>query len=370
MTLFRHLPACTPKPLTPHPKVDWDTWRDLLVSPNTYPKLLALSQQGAFEAWLPEWRRQRSAFSTQHIAHEFTLERHSLKVLEGTKQSPYYAHLTPHEQWLVVLAALCHDLSKNGGPAHLRGSIRPDSFHPEKSVMVARKRLPFWGVVGGDLEIVARLVRHHQWFGRWIMRYGSRHEEPPLAEVQKAALVLRHPRVLAMLLALTEGDIRGVKAGGRLFDRHVAKTLPQFAELVNQALVTREACRVNTLGLPPQSPDATASVRFVLPRAWHSKARLTPPNCACGAEALEDAMLLLAIPKAEEEPTLQGLRVTALADNVVAHVEVGSLSLATPGLALERALLGWPSRVVLPQPQQGGQGELAIVLLSAWLSSE
>jgi hypothetical protein len=370
MMLFRQLPACQPTPLTPHPKVTWDEWKRLLVTPGTYPTLLALSQLGEFEAWLPEWCRQRSAFNTQHIAHEFTLERHSLKVLEGTKQSRYYALLTPHEQWLVVLAALCHDLSKNGGPAHLCGSIRPDFYHPEKSVMLARKRLPFWGVVGGDLEIVARLVRHHQWFGRWLMRYGSRNERPPLAEVQKAALVLRHPRVLAMLLALTEGDIRGVKAGGRLFDRQVQRTLPHFAELVHQALAHREERRVNALGCLPQHPEATASLNFTLPQAWHSEVRLTPLACACGAEALEDAMLLLATPLQTNVPTSQGLRVAALADNVVAHVELGATWLGYRGLALERALLGWPTHTAPPQPTHkasGEQGERGSLLLSMWL---
>ena len=190
-------------------------WRAIATEDEDF--FLKNSEMGAFEACLPEWQRMRGLFNTQHATHEFTLDVHTAKVLTKTRQSQYFQTLPPHWQELTTIAALLHDIDKEGGLAENRFHLKPDMAHPAKAVATVRKRLPTWGFSQQAVEWASLLVGHHQAFGRWIMRAEFLKIEPSTAEIYQLADTLRSAVLLQALQALTEGDIRGVKGEDKLF---------------------------------------------------------------------------------------------------------------------------------------------------------
>ena len=194
------------------------------------------SEKCAFETCLPEWERMRGRFNTQHATHEFTLDVHTAKVLTKTRQSHYFQTLPPQWQELTTLAALLHDIDKEGGLAQDRFQLKPDMAHPAKAVATVRKRLPSWGFSQQAVEWASLLVGHHQAFGRWIMRAEFLKTEPSSAEINHLADTLRSATLLQALQALTEGDIRGVKGEDKLFTPFAEERLATYGAKVLEVI--------------------------------------------------------------------------------------------------------------------------------------
>ncbi len=200
--------------------------------------LRKMSDTGRLAQALPEWKRLTGPENTQHGFHDFTLDEHTLRVVERTRTSPYYRQLSPKEKRLVTMAALLHDISKDTGQAHLREHLRPDRHHPYKSASTVREILPSLGYDARDTERIAVLIEYHQLFGSMIITNKGR---PPEEILQTAAVRLRSLSMLKMLRALSEGDIRGVKAEDRLFDQDVQHRLGWYAGLVEEKVRDHQA---------------------------------------------------------------------------------------------------------------------------------
>jgi hypothetical protein len=256
MTLLYPLAPSQPRPDSCSEE-RWEAFWPILTTPNssfsgTDETLAQWSQTGWLDRVLPEWQRQRGPLNTQHQTHDFPLDVHSLKVIAGTKQSQYYQALSPEQKTLTVTAALFHDIAKNGGRPDQRLALIPDGAHPTKAVMVARRRLPTWGFTVQQVEWVCRLVKHHQLMGRLIMRYSKVPGPLPQSAVTESALQILCEPVLDMLLPLTEGDIRGVKAHDALFTDRVAEQLHTYSEQIRGVLRALELQRVRFSGPPPE----------------------------------------------------------------------------------------------------------------------
>jgi hypothetical protein len=195
-----------------------------------------MSASGSLAAILPAWARMTGSENTQHRLHDFPLDVHTLKVVAGTRQSPYYSQLRPSEQRWVTMAALLHDIAKCGGPRQARDTIPVDRYHPFKSDAVARQTLPHFGYTLRTTEHLCRLIRHHQLFGTMIVTHKPPDANPEPGIIARAAQSIRNRADLQMLRALTEGDIRGVRADDRLFDVGVATKLERYSGLVEAEL--------------------------------------------------------------------------------------------------------------------------------------
>jgi hypothetical protein len=213
-------------------------WRAIATEDEQF--FLNNSKLGVFETCLPEWHRMRGVHNTQHATHDFPLDVHTAKVLTKTRQSPYFQTLPPPWQELTTLAALLHDIDKEGGLLENRFALKPDMAHPAKAVATVRKRLPSWGFSQQAVEWASLLVAHHQAFGRWIMRSEFAKIEPTAAEIHQLADTLRSTVLLQALQALTEGDIRGVKAEDKLFTPFAQDRLATYGARVHQAIVPIE----------------------------------------------------------------------------------------------------------------------------------
>ena len=190
----------------------------------------AYHHSGALENLVPEWARMKRPENTQHSAHDFTLVDHTLKVIAATKRAKAFASLSPQQQQVVTLAAVFHDLQKKVGPENLRSLILPDRAHPLKPADVAAECMMSFGFSPEAVRQATLLVTHHQMLGTMIMCNPD--GMPPEEVLFEAARLIETAETLAMLRALTEGDIRSVKAKDALFTDDVAEQLTQFADAI------------------------------------------------------------------------------------------------------------------------------------------
>ena len=210
-------------------------------------QFLSASHAGLLTPCLPEWERMKGLYNTQHATHDFTLDVHTAKVLTKTRQSHYFQTLSPPWQELTTLAALLHDIDKEGGLAQDRFHLKPDMAHPAKAVATVRKRLPTWGFSQQAVEWASLLVAHHQAFGRWIMRAEFLKVEPTRQDAHHLADTLRSATLLQGLQALTEGDIRGVKEDDHLFTPFAEERLATYGAMVHEAIIPIELAHTHRL---------------------------------------------------------------------------------------------------------------------------
>lgn len=334
MTLQTSFVAPAPLPRSASP-TEWHQFWQAVFGPQPEDALLQLNANGVLDALLPEWQRLRGPLNTQHATHDFPLDRHSIQVIAGTVQSSYFRRLTPHQQRLTVIAAVFHDIAKAGGRPASKLTRQADFFHPTKGVAVVWRRAAQWGLTLPDVARVARLVRHHQRFGRLIMRFPDPQDWPTPQDFYQVALWLQSTDTLAMLLALTEGDIAAVKQQRALFNPQVADKLAQYAVSVHQALETLASTlrsRWTSASLNPSLQPAN-DVPLWIEGTGH-------PTCACGWPLSEDGQLFWA----SRTPLPQGLRVVCPADQwlspatvLPAHWPNNRIS----GYRLQQLVAGW-----------------------------
>jgi hypothetical protein len=274
--------------------------------------LVAHSQAGAFDTFLPEWVPMRQGERQyQHRHHDFTLELHTLKVIIRTRRSPYFQALSPEQHRFVTLAALLHDVAKLGYSKEERPTAPPDAAHPAKGSIIVKQRLPWWGYTPQQTQDMARLVEHHQLFGRLLMKHNHHQSEPSEAELQHLALILQSETMLNLLLPLTEGDIRSVKADDAIFTPALEAQLQRYSDQVRGYLRQIDAVRSShSHSVPP------------LQHWWiHSDyAHLEAMACPCGLNTLPDT-LLLPIHSTSGATTLpqgwtSGIRITLYSDHL------------------------------------------------------
>jgi hypothetical protein len=205
----------------------------VLLDPN--PEVLrAFSSSGELGALIPEWNRLTGPRNIQNKAHHFPLDEHTLKVVRRTKRSSYYRDLTDYQKFMAALSALLHDIDKNTGPERLYGKIPVDKLHPIKSAYMSQVILTRLGFPPKTLQRLYTLIHHHQIFGRLFVIYPQGGVNP--MAFRKIAIKIRSLSLLECLLALSEGDIRGVQREDAYFTPKVADLLGDYAETVRELI--------------------------------------------------------------------------------------------------------------------------------------
>ena len=189
------------------------------------------------------WERAIGPNNTQHANQDYTLDEHTLNTITWARQSPYYQPLSDRDKHLVTVASLFHDIEKHCGPANLKPIIPTDKVHPEKSADTVRRTLPTLGYNAEETDLVARLVEHHQAIGNMIViSLGKpiKDSRPPDVLIDRAVAGIKDQRTLAMLCALTEGDIRSLKANHERFTPETEAKLKWFSELVAEKIEEKQ----------------------------------------------------------------------------------------------------------------------------------
>ncbi len=243
--LAKYVPVDPPRPTVPLPQV---RQLETLLLNARFDELWDAHAKGGIRALIPDWGRVHGPDNIQHSTHDYPLDEHILRVVDGTKKSMYYPGLSATQKRLVTMAALLHDIQKNTGPANLRSLILPDRPHPLKSADNAVEILQSFGYPPDEIQTVYLLVLHHQMLGNMMMQNPGKPSDETL---EQAAKLIGTPENLAMLKALTEGDIRGVKEQDGLFTADVAYKLQWFSDLIHDKL---------TAGIPLQTARSVSQV--------------------------------------------------------------------------------------------------------------
>jgi [protein-PII] uridylyltransferase len=226
-TLSR-LAASAPEMPTPWPREALD---DLLVvlsaGPTAVATIEALDRTGVWGRLLPEWDAIRD-LPPRDIAHKWTVDRHIVET--AVHAAPLSTRVARPD--LLALGALLHDIGKGRGVDH---SVLGAGMTPEIG-----SRL---GVSPPDVELLAKLVRHHLLLP--IVATRSDLNDPKTIERVSEALG-GDPQLLEVLHALTEADSKATGPG----------VWSEWKALLVQDLVNR--CRMVMAGeaLPHAEPTA------------------------------------------------------------------------------------------------------------------
>ena len=145
----------------------------------------------------------------QHETHDFTLDVHILKVLQGVMQDPDYQKLPADDKKILNITTLLHDLTKADG--------RRDKTHPQQSAFDAYYLLEKMNLTEADKLKIYSLIKNHN----WLEQYNNKNltETERLDVAKNIAFELREGNNFEMASILAKADTKGVKENGAFFDR-------------------------------------------------------------------------------------------------------------------------------------------------------
>jgi [protein-PII] uridylyltransferase len=239
-TLAR-LAAAAPDMPTPWPSEALD---DLLVvlsaGPNSVATIEALDRTGLWGRLLPEWDAIRD-LPPRDVAHKWTVDRHVVET--AVNAAPLATRVARPD--LLALGALLHDIGKGRGVDH-----------SALGAQMTHEIGPRLGVAPKDVELLAKLVRHHLLLAIAATRNDL--NDPKTIEGVAEALG-GDPLVLEVLHALTEADSKATGPG----------VWSEWKALLIDDLVRR--CRMVMAGepLPQADPAAPHYLSLAADRGVH-----------------------------------------------------------------------------------------------------
>lgn len=137
----------------------------------------------------------------QHGTHSFTLDIHSLKVLQGVINNPDYEKLPQNDKTALKIVALFHDITK-------REWIN-DKLHPLESALDIKYLLQKLDIDESEKEKIYKIAKNHN----WLELYNKRGSEiiPEIADE------LKNGNDFKMACILTEADLKAVQRNGMFY---------------------------------------------------------------------------------------------------------------------------------------------------------
>jgi [protein-PII] uridylyltransferase len=164
----------------------------LLAGPGLVQVWESLEELDAVDRLLPEWQRLR-LLPHASVIHRFTVDRH---VLEAVAEAGRRIRRVARPDLLLV-AALLHDIGK-GEPGD----------HSCVGEPLAREVCSRWGFAPQDVEVVARLVRHHL----LLPQLATTRDPDDPSTVQDVLVRVQDRLTLDLLEVLTESDARATSS--------------------------------------------------------------------------------------------------------------------------------------------------------------
>jgi len=162
----------------------------------------------------------------QHATHAYTVDVHTLKVLQSCVENPAYKELSPTDKSVLNIAVLMHDLAKAEGVV--------DEGHYELSAVYARDILEKLNISPSMREEIFNLIQNHHWLGQ---------VETGAIEPEQVASVFRTPAEWKMAKIFADSDLRGVSDS--FYDSHKAA-------LTGEKVAKIENCikEIHSTGIP------------------------------------------------------------------------------------------------------------------------
>lgn len=139
----------------------------------------------------------------QHHTHSYSVDVHTLKVLQGVMLNPLYAKLSANDRHVLQAAVLMHDFTKKEGEI--------DKSHPECSSKDAAMILNRFDLSKEMKDKICLIIRHHDWSERYNRGFTAACE---------FADILKNGNDFLMLYIMAEADLKAVKRGGAFYEKY------------------------------------------------------------------------------------------------------------------------------------------------------
>ncbi len=163
----------------------------------------------------------------QHQTHSYTVDVHTLKVLQGVMSDPEYRNLSREDKKILNTAVLLHDITK------AEKSI--DKKHPKNSAIDSYYLLQKTDFTELEKIKIFILINNHDWLerynGRVYLQDGSFRpftDEERAKAVKDIAIAHKNINLFKMASILAKADLKGVKEDDLFFKR--------FGEAYNQGV--------------------------------------------------------------------------------------------------------------------------------------
>ena len=170
---------------------------------------------------LPELRPMIG--KAQHHTHAYTLDKHTLKVLQGVVNNPKFKDLPEDDKKILTIASLLHDITKAEG---LR-----DFTHPMESAFDAYYIIQKMNLPEEQQLKIYELIKSHNWLDRLNNPKNTADDIQRIA--QDIAFDSRHTNTFELAKILCEADMKAVKKDASFFDYH-KKTLEEMSAIVDK----------------------------------------------------------------------------------------------------------------------------------------
>ncbi len=157
----------------------------------------------------------------QHHTHAFSLDIHTLKVLQNVCANLKFAELSESDKKVLEISALLHDITKAEG---LR-----DATHPFESAFDAYYIIQKLNLPESEQLKIYELIKTHN----WLERLNTAKDKDLLQNIaQDVAFDSRHTNTFELAKILCESDLKSVKKDDSFFNRY-KKNLNDMSNLVD-----------------------------------------------------------------------------------------------------------------------------------------
>ena len=166
----------------------------------------------------------------QHKTHDFTVDVHTLKVLQGVMSNPRYRALPEADKRALQIATLMHDLTK--AENHI------DKTHPAYSAFDTYYLLEKMDMPESERLKIYQIIKNHDWLEHYNKRiqnsdgtYRQMTPEEKTEAARQTAFELRQGNAFEMASILAEADLAGVKRNGEFYEKYKEELLKGNAEV-------------------------------------------------------------------------------------------------------------------------------------------
>ena len=129
----------------------------------------------------------------QHNAHEYSVDIHTLKVLQSCMNNPLYSTLSDTDKTILKMSVLLHDLGKPSG--------RRDETHANMSAYYAEGILEKFKLSADVKDRITNIIQNHHWFASYNMGFSS---------VEDVAVRCRRPGDFKIYQIMAKADLENV----------------------------------------------------------------------------------------------------------------------------------------------------------------
>ncbi len=139
----------------------------------------------------------------QHKTHSYSVDVHTLKVLQGVMQNPKYTSLPEEDRRVLQIAVLLHDITKKEGEI--------DKSHPSCGAKDTGFILNKFGMTSDLRKRICLIIKNHD----WLERYNK-----GITSAEDFADELKNGNDFLMLAIMAKADLKAVKRDGEFYERY------------------------------------------------------------------------------------------------------------------------------------------------------